>query len=81
MFCEYHNFDLSLFDGIIINEFKTENSSKQEFFESLMKKHNVKPDEVLIIGDSYKHDIIPAKNLKMNYYHCKNGFSYEEVVS
>lgn len=80
-FCEYHNFDLSLFDGIIINEFKTENPSKQEFFESLMKKHNVKPDEVLIIGDSYKHDIIPAKNLKMNYYHCRNGFSYEEVVS
>lgn len=80
-FCEYHNFDLSIFDAVITNDFKTADSTKEEIFKQLMYKHNVKPDEVLVIGDSYKHDIIPAKNLKMNYYKCKNGFSYEEVVS
>lgn len=79
-FCEYHNFDLSIFDDVIVNDFKTENPTKQEIFERIMHENNAKPDEVMVIGDSYNHDIKPAKNLKMNYYHCKNGFSYDEAV-
>ena len=56
------------------------NSTMQEIFERIMHENNAKPDEVMVIGDSYNHDIKPAKNLKMNYYHCKNGFSYDEAV-
>ena len=35
----------------------------------------------MVIGDSYANDILPAKKLKMYYYQCENGFTYEEVVN
>lgn len=46
-----------------------------------MEKFNVNPEEIMVIGNSYKHDILPAKRLKMKYFKCKDGFTYEEVVS
>lgn len=80
-FCEYHKFDLSIFDEIIVNDYKDNNFSKALYFRYIMEKCNVKSDEILVIGDSKKHDILPAKKLGMNYYQCKDGFTYEEIIN
>lgn len=80
-FTEYHKMDLSLFDGIFVNENFKDNSGKGQIYIDIMEKFNVNPEEIMVIGNSYKHDILPAKRLKMKYFKCKDGFTYEEVVS
>ena len=80
-FCDYHNIDLSIFKNIYTNNFVDLDFSKKKYYEKIMSENGVSPSEVMAIGDNYKNDIFPAKKLKMNYYRCKNGFAYDEVVN
>ena len=73
--------DLSIFKNIYTNNFVDLDFSKKKYYEKIMSENGVSPSEVMAIGDNYKNDIIPAKKLKMNYYRCKNGFTYDEVVN
>lgn len=79
-FAEYHNLDLSIFEKIVTNQFAKE-TSKEGYLKEIMEDNNLKPENILMIGNSYRSDILPAKKLKMNYYKVKNGFSYNEIIN
>jgi len=53
----------NIFSEIIISENENYRKPSLEFYELALKKLNVKPEEVLYIGDSLKLDVIPAKKL------------------
>ncbi len=76
----FYKIDLTIFEHIYNNEIKTKDTSKEGLFLKIMEENGLKPENVLVIGDSKNHDIKPAKKLKMNYFRCKNGFTYNEVI-
>jgi Na+-driven multidrug efflux pump/FMN phosphatase YigB (HAD superfamily) len=79
-FSEYYKIDLSLFEEVIINDFAVNNTSKKKYYWKIMTENKLLPNQIMVIGNNYNYDIKPATDLKMNYYKCKDGFTYEEVV-
>ena len=51
--------DLSPFKEIIINDYK-HGAGKKYYYEQIIKKENIKPEELFVIGDSENNDILPA---------------------
>ena len=80
-FAKYHNIELKLFDDILVNKYPTVDFSKKHLYEEVLKKYDFLPSEVLVIGNNFKSDLLPAKSLKMHTFLCKDGFTYEEVVN
>ena len=54
--------DSSFFKDIISNK---ENSKKKEY-ENIIKREGILPDELLVIGNSYSSDILPALEIGAN---------------
>lgn len=79
-FSKLYNIDLGQFDGILVNEFEREKESKKYLYEKIMRQNNLAPNEIIVVGDNYKEDLLPAKQLGMHFYRCKNGFTYEEII-
>ena len=80
-FAEFYKIDLTLFDDIYINKFKAEDMTKKNIYQKIIENNNFKPDEVMVIGNSYDSDILPAEQLSLHTFLCKDGFTYEEVVA
>ena len=57
--------DENIFDKICQNDFESNNPTKQVIYKNILKKENLKPDEAVMIGDSYLNDIVPAVELGM----------------
>ena len=57
------------FNDIISND----NETKELAYKKILCKENVKPEEILVVGNSYEHDIIPAEKLGMNGRIVKNA--------
>ena len=57
--------DKTCFKEIIDNKFKTEDISKFQAYFNLLNKYKLNPESVLVVGDSYKSDILPAKKLNI----------------
>lgn len=77
----YLGINLSLFQNIYSNDFSNKQDiSKSKYFKEIMDINKLSPNQILVIGDSYRDDILPAQKLGMNTYQCKNGFTYEEVM-
>lgn len=53
----------SIFDEIVCNENENKTSSKKPLFEYVINKYNIKPNEVLSIGDRYNVDGKPINEL------------------
>lgn len=74
-----HYFDLYDIDKTCFKELLCmdliNHTSKADLFEIIMKKENCKPDEMLMIGDNFFHDIQPALDLGMNALHFKGDFN------
>lgn len=77
---KYYGIDLSLFKGVYVNEFSGENCDKGQLYKKIMEQEGLKPEQMLVVGDSIRSDIRPAKKLKMNFYKVKDGFTFEEIV-
>ncbi len=58
--------DLSIFKEIITNDYKNDIGKKQ-FYEYIIKKEKIKPNELFVIGDDYSTDILPAKEIGAEY--------------
>ncbi len=54
--------DLTPFKEIIINDYK-HGAGKKFFYEEIIKKEKIKPEELFVIGDSEKNDILPAHEI------------------
>lgn len=57
--------DLS-FDFIISSESAGYNKPDKEIFHKVFKKLGMRPEQILMVGDSWTEDIIPAKELNMS---------------
>ena len=78
---KYLGIDRSLFQKIYSNDFSNiADTSKSKYFKGIMNLNNASPDQVLVIGDSFTQDILPAQKLGMKTYQCQNGFTYEDVM-
>ncbi len=59
------------------NSFKkiviTQNYDKTEHYERIMKEFNYKPENILVCGDKFNTDLLPAKNLGMKTLHARFG--------
>ena len=61
--------DETLFEKIIV----TTNYNKSVPYQELLNDFEFNPSEILVCGDKYKTDLIPAKLLGMKTVHMKWG--------
>ena len=79
---KYNDFDESMFEQIISNDLSDpDNLDKGKIYLQIMKKNNLKPSQVLVIGNDFKNDLKSAKKLGMHYYLVKDGFTYDEILT
>jgi len=55
--------DISMFTRILSNKFEKEDLSKSRLLKDILEFENIEPKNVLMVGDSIKYDIEPAKKL------------------
>ena len=63
------NIDKSLFSKILV----TRNYDKSKSYQQILDEFGFKPQEIIVIGDKYKTDLLPAKKLGMKTVHMKWG--------
>lgn len=63
------NIDADNFSYILQNNYIPPLFSKEINYKLLLETENLNPDEVLVVGDNFNTDIVPAQNLGMNYLH------------
>ena len=68
----------SNFTAIYQNEFKE--FGKGKYYIEVMKKFNCKADEVLVLGDNFEADILPAIKLGMCGYHVKDINELKRII-
>ncbi len=79
-FARIYKIDLSLFERVISNEFTPGNEGKERYYKEIMEENGLQPDQILVIGNSKREDILPAEKLKMNTYLADGQFTYEELI-
>ena len=79
-YLQHFGLNLNIFSAFYENTFDTPNG-KGDYYVDVMKKYNCRPDEVLVIGDSYEPDILPAINLGMRAYHIKTIDQVKDVIN
>lgn len=57
--------NLSYFEDILSNSFDIDDMSKTKKLKELLSYINIPAKQILMVGDSVQHDLIPAKNLGM----------------
>lgn len=72
--------DCSLFDHILQNDFLESDMSKAVCYKSIMDKEKLSPSQVLVVGDNYYNDLIPAKKLGYNICQVKGVESTNQVI-
>lgn len=71
---DLYDIDKSCFKKILCMDL-VRHTSKGDIFEQISKKEKCDPEEMLMIGDSYTHDIQPALSLGMKTLHFKGDFT------
>ena len=77
---KFYGIDLDLFKKVITNEYTEQVGTKEDIYLKIMQEEGLCADEILVVGNNYKSDLKPAKNLKMNYCKVKDGFTFEEIM-
>lgn len=68
------------FEEILSNDYSDENYTKLPMMKKVLKDTGLKPDEILMIGDSLKSDITPAKLMGFQTCHVVNGIETEKIL-
>lgn len=71
--------NFNIFSDFYKNTFDTPNG-KGDYYVEIMNKYNCKCDEVMVIGDNYGPDLLPAINLGMRAYHVKTIEQVKETI-
>lgn len=79
-FADVRKFDLSIFAEVISNGFLGDDFTKEKYYKKIMEQNKLSPNQVLVIGDDYKNDLLPAKKLGMHIFDCDEGFTFDEVM-
>ncbi|MCS7149604.1 MAG: HAD-IA family hydrolase [Caldimicrobium sp.] len=72
---------LEYFDAIFIGCEVGYLKPRPEIFQKALSHFNLKPVEVIMIGDSLKDDILPAQHMGMKTYHVKGTPDFNEVLN
>ena len=72
--------DKSWFSGIYSNTYDDETYSKIPVMKRVLTETGLKPNEIIMIGDSENSDIKPAKLLGFQTKHIKSVFETTDVL-
>lgn len=72
--------NLNNFEEILSNDYSDECYTKLPMMKKVLKDTGLKPDEILMIGDSAKSDITPAKLMGFQTQLVANGFETEKIL-
>ncbi|MBP3431615.1 MAG: HAD family hydrolase [Clostridia bacterium] len=73
-YTKLYGFNLKLFKGVeYFNIVK--DTSKEDSYMRILKKSKLKPEEILMIGNSYDDDIVPAQNMGLQTLHFGGDFN------
>lgn len=64
--------DIRLVDKVYSNGYNVKDITKAVNYKKIIKRNKVNPDEVIMIGDNYASDIIPAQSLGMQFKHIQD---------
>ena len=73
--------DARNFKKICSNKFLKCDITKAKIYTEIMKKENCDPKNILVLGDSYQNDIVPAINLGINAIHVTSLEQTREIIN
>lgn len=79
-YLDYAKIDKKYFSGIYDNQYDDETYSKISVMKRVLDETALKPNEIIMIGDSENSDIKPAKLLGFQTKHIKTVFETEDVL-
>lgn len=79
-YLEHAKIDKTAFTGIYDNKYDDETYSKIPVMRKVLKETGLKPDEILMIGDSENSDIKPAKLIGFQTKHIHSVFETQEIL-
>ena len=65
---------------IVCNDYRSYDMSKAPFMANIVRRENCRPNEAIMIGDSYNHDIVPAKKIGLQHAHIFDVSQTEMVI-
>lgn len=70
-----YGFDDIDFKNVYSVDLLSKNKSKKDNYEKIAKDEKIKPDELLVVGDDYINDIVPAIEAGVKYIHIGESFN------
>ncbi|MGN0960609.1 MAG: HAD family hydrolase [Christensenellales bacterium] len=74
LYMKKFNIDKDNFVDILDNLYDNDDLTKKKRYKEILTKYNLSPENVLVLGDSYENDILPAIELNM-YGICTSGLT------
>ena len=65
-YMEMFGIDKNWFKEIISNRFTAKDRTKEHYYKRILEKENCKPENTIVLGDSDKNDLEPARKLNIN---------------
>ena len=75
------NIDKTKFEKILSNEYRDAGYTKIPMMKKILAETGYKPDELIMIGDSERSDIVPAKLLGLQTCHVKHVSETEKILN
>ena len=79
-YLDHAKIDKSKFEKILSNEYNDEGYTKIPMMKQVLSETGLAADEIIMIGDSEKSDIIPAKLLGIQTQHVKHVSETEKIL-
>lgn len=79
-YLKYFKINKSYFKKIYRNSFLKEDITKAVVYKEIIKREKVNAEEILIIGDNYNNDIVPALGLGINGIHSTTLEQTKQVL-
>ena len=79
-YLDHAKIDKSKFQAILTNEYRDEGYTKIPMMKQIIKETGLSPDEIIMVGDSERSDIVPAKLLGIQTHHVKVVEETEKIL-
>ena len=80
-YLDYAKINTDWFDDILQNQYDDEGYTKIPMMKTVLEQTGLKPEEIVMVGDSEKSDILPAKIVGFQTYHVKDVFDTEKFLN
>lgn len=79
-YLDYAHIDKTKFQEILSNQYDDEKYSKIPMMKKVLEQTGLKANEIVMVGDNKKTDIIPAKLLGFQTYHVKDVWDTQDFL-